>query len=401
MTPWLTVVGIGDDGLDGLGAATRSLIDNAEVLVGGDRHLTMLAGHPAEHLGWQFPLDPLIEELKARRGKRVVVLATGDPMSFGIGTTLCRHLDIAEMRLIPAPSAFALACSRLGWPRHTVEALTLHGRPLEILNGWLQPGQRLLLLSHDGTTPSKVARLLTDKGFGGSRVTVLEHMGGPAEARHDALARDWPHDGTADLNTIAVELGADADAIVHPRVPGLPDAAFVNDGQLTKREVRAATLAALMPISGQFLWDVGAGCGSIAIEWLRAAANTRAIAIEHKPDRLALIAENAVALGVPQLSVIEGTAPDALVGLDVPDAIFVGGGLTADGLFDRCWSALRPGGRMVANAVTVEGERMLLGWRDAVGGDLTRIAVSRAEPVGLFTGWRPLMPVTQWAAVKS
>lgn len=400
MTPWLTVVGIGDDGLDGLGAASRALIDNAEVLVGGDRHLTMLAGHPAEHLGWQFPLDPLIDDLKARRGKRVVVLATGDPMSFGIGTTLCRHLDIDEMRLIPAPSAFALACSRLGWPRHTVETLTLHGRPLEILNGWLQPSQRLLLLSHDGTTPAKVARLLTDKGFGGSRMTVLEHMGGPAEARHDALARDWPHDGTADLNTIAVELVADADAVVHPRIPGLPDAAFVNDGQLTKREVRAATLAALMPISGQLLWDVGAGCGSVAIEWLRAAANTRAIAIEHKPDRLTMIAENAAALGVPQLSVIEGTAPGAVAGLDRPDAIFIGGGLTADGMFDACWSALPAGGRMVANAVTVEGEGRLLGWRAAVGGDLTRIAVSRAEPVGPFTGWRPLMPVTQWAAVK-
>ena len=401
MTPWLTVVGIGDDGLDGLGAASRALIDNAEVLVGGDRHLTMLAGHPAEHLGWQFPLDPLIEELKARRGKRVVVLATGDPMSYGIGTTLCRHLDIGEMRLIPAPSAFALACSRLGWPRHTVETLTLHGRPLEILNGWLQPDQRLLLLSHDGTTPAKVARLLTDKGFGRSRMTVLAHMGGPAEARHDALAREWPHDGTANLNTIAVELVADADAVVRPRIPGLPDAAFVNDGQLTKREVRAATLAALMPVSGQLLWDVGAGCGSVGIEWLRAAANMRAAAIEHKTARLTMIAENAAALGVPQLSVVKGTAPDALVGLDAPDAIFIGGGLTADGLFDKCWSALRPGGRMVANAVTVEGEGMLLGWRDAVGGDLTRIAVSRAEPVGSFTGWRPLMPVTQWAAVKS
>lgn len=401
MTPWLTVVGIGDDGPDGLGAATRALIDNAEVLVGGDRHLTMLAGHPAERLGWQFPLDPLIDDLKARRGRRVVVLATGDPMSYGIGTTLCRHLDIAEMRLIPAPSAFALACGRLGWPRHTVETLTLHGRPLEILNGWLQPGQRLLLLSQDGTTPAKVARLLTDKGFGGSRMTVLAHMDGPTEARHGALARDWPHDGTADLNTIAVELVADADAIVHPRVPGLPDAAFVNDGQLTKREVRAATLAGLMPIAGQLLWDVGAGCGSVAVEWLRAAANARAIAIERKPDRLAMIAENAAALGVPELSVIEGTAPDVLAGLDQPDAVFIGGGLTADGLFDSCWSALRPGGRLVANAVTVEGERMLLGWRDAVGGDLIRIAVSRAEPVGPFTGWRPLMPVTQWAATKS
>ncbi len=401
MTPWLTVVGIGDDGLDGLGAASRALIDNAEVLVGGDRHLTMLAGHPAEHLGWQFPLDPLIDDLKARRGKRVVVLATGDPMSYGIGTTLCRHLDIDEMRLIPAPSAFALACSRLGWPRHTVESLTLHGRPLEILNAWLQPGQRLLLLSHDGTTPAKVARLLTDKGFGGSRMTVLEHMGGPAEARHDATAGDWPPDCAANLNTIAVEVVADADAIVHARVPGLPDAAFASDGQLTKREVRAATLAALMPISGQLLWDVGAGCGSVAIEWLRAAPNTRAVAIEHKSDRLALIAENAGALGVPQLDVESGTAPDALANLDPPDAIFIGGGLTAAGLFDACWSALRPGGRMVANAVTAEGERVLLGWRETVGGDLTRIAVSRAEPVGLFTGWRPLMPVTQWAAVKS
>ncbi len=400
MTPWLTVIGIGDDGLEGLGAASRTLVDNAEVLVGGDRHLAMLGGHPAERLGWRFPLDPLIDDLKARRGKRVVVLATGDPMSYGIGTTLCRHLDIAEMRLIPTPSAFALACGRLGWPRHTVETLTLHGRPLEILNGWLQPGGRLLLLSHDGTTPAKVARLLAGRGFGGSPMTVLAHMGGPAEARHDALARNWPEGDTPDLNTIAVELVADAGAIVHARVPGLPDAAFVNDGQLTKREVRAATLAALMPMAGQLLWDVGAGSGSVAIEWLRAAPNTRALAVEHKPERLALIAGNAAALGVPRLDIVEGTAPGALAGLDGPDAIFVGGGLTAESLFEACWPVLRPGGRMVANAVTVEGERVLLAWRDAVGGDLTRIAVSRAEPVGPFSGWRPLMPVTQWAAVK-
>lgn len=399
MTAWLTVIGLGDDGLDGLPPARRALIEAAEVLIGGDRHLALVDHPTAERLGWQFPLDPLMAELKARRGKRVVILATGDPLCFGIGTTLLKHLDREEMTILPAPSAFALARSRLGWPHHTTTDLTLHGRPLALLNGWLQPGRRLLLLSHDGGTPAKVAALLATQGFGPSRMTVLAHMGGD-ERRYEGRADDWTAGDVPDLNTVAVELIAAPGTANRPRVPGLPDDALEHDGQLTKREVRAVTLAALAPLPGQCLWDVGAGSGSVAIEWLRAAENAEAVAIERDSGRAAAIARNAEALGVPQLEIVSGAAPAALEGLAVPDAIFVGGGLSTEGLLDTVWNALRPGGRLVANAVTVEGEQQLLTAQAAHGGALTRLAISRAAPVGGYLGWRPLMPVTQWAASK-
>ena len=382
-------------------APPRALVGGAEVLVGGKRHLAMVPDHPAEKLGWEFPLDPLMAALQERRPKRTVVLATGDPMCFGIGSTLVRHLPAEEMRFIPAPSAFDLACARMAWPRHTVETLTLHGRPLEILNGWLTPAARLLLLSHDGETPAKVASHLCAHGFGPSKLTVLEHMGGEKERRFDGLATSWSEPQVADFNTIAVECAAEPGASVHARVPGLPDEAFVNDGQLSKREVRAATLSRLMPLPGQRLWDVGAGCGSISIEWLRAAANTEAIAIERVADRAAMAADNAAALGVPHLRIVAGDAPAALTDLPRADAIFIGGGLATPGLVDACWTALPPGGRLVANTVTVESERTLFEWQGRVGGALTRLAVSRAEPLGEFLGWRALMPVTQWAVVKS
>ena len=401
MTPWLTVLGLGDDGLDGLAPARRALIDTAEVLVGGERHLALAGNERAERLGWQFPLDPLMAELKARRGKRVVVLATGDPLCFGIGTTLLKHLDRAEMAILPAPSAFSLAGARLGWPHHTVTGLTLHGRPLASLNGWLQPGRRLLLLSHDGTTPAKVAAHLAARGFGASRMTVLAHMDGAGEARVDGTAGAWPDTPVADLNTVAVELVAGPDAQVWPRLPGLPDDAFEHDGQITKREVRSLTLAALMPLPGQRLWDIGAGSGAIAIEWLRSAETAEAVAVERDAGRAAAIARNADALGTPTLNIVTGEAPAALKDLPPPDAVFIGGGLTADGLFEAAWSALPRGGRLVANVVTVEGEQRVLALHQRHGGTLTRLAISRAEPVGPYLGWRPLMPVTQWAVAKS
>ena len=399
MTAWLTVIGLGDDGLDGLPPARRALIEAAEVLIGGDRHLSLVDHPTAERLGWQFPLDPLMAELKARRGKRVVILATGDPLCFGIGTTLLKHLDRDEMTILPAPSAFALARARLGWPHHTTTDLTLHGRPLALLNGWLQPGRRLLLLSHDGRTPVQVAAHLATQGFGPSKMTVLAHMGGD-ERRYEGRADDWTAADVPDLNTVAIELVATPGAAMRPRVPGLPDDAFEHDGQLTKREVRAATLATLAPLPGQRLWDVGAGSGSVAIEWLRATENAEAVAIERDSGRAAAIARNAEALGVPQLEIVSGAAPAALEGLAAPDTVFVGGGLSTEGLLDTVWNALRPGGRLVANAVTVEGEQRLLAAQAARSGALTRLAISRAEPVGGYLGWRPLMPVTQWSLTK-
>jgi precorrin-6Y C5,15-methyltransferase (decarboxylating) len=400
MSAWLSIVGIGEDGLAGLSSVARALVDGAEVLVGGERHLAMVPVDGRERRTWGSPLSALVEEIVGRQGQRVCVLATGDPMAYGIGVTLARHIPPSEMTIIPAPSAFSLAAARLGWSLAETECLTLHGRPLEMLHSFVQPGARLLLLSDDGTTPGRVAALLRARGYGDGPMSVLAHMGGPRETVTEGLARDWSDKTSPDFNTIAVECVASPDAPLLPRMAGLPDEAFQNDGQLTKREVRAATLAALAPISGQHLWDVGAGCGSVAIEWLRAARNTTAVAVERQPERVALIAANASALGTPGLRIITGEAPAALTELSRPDAVFIGGGVGRDGLLDYCWERLRPGGRLVANAVTLQGETALADWYARNGGALTRLAISRAVPVGGLTGWKPLMPVTQLAARK-
>ena len=399
MTPWLSIVGIGEDGLDALAPIARTLVETAEVLVGGERHLALVPAQGKERLTWRRPLTETVADIATRAGKRVVVLATGDPMSFGIGVTLTRHFDRAEMLILPAPSAFSQACARLGWPLEETVRLTLHGRPLELLNLHVTPGARLLILSEDGDTPAQVAATLRNLGYGPSAITVLAHMGGPAEARRDGIAATWDETPAAVLNTIAVACAAGPDARVHPRT-GLPDSAYVNDGQLTKQVVRAATLAALVPLPGQVLWDLGAGCGSVAIEWLRAAPGTRAHAVERAPGRCAMIANNASALGVPTLDIVVGDAAQAVPDLDPPDAVFIGGGITSAGLVETCWQALKPGGRLVANAVTLAGEAVVLGQHQALGGTLTRIAVSHAEPVGSQHGWRPAMPVTQWAVTK-
>ncbi len=402
MTVWLSIVGVGEGGLDDLTPAARALIDTAEVLVGGKRHLAMVpeAGDRQERLAWPSPFDTLAQEIAKRRGQRVCVLATGDPMTYGVGAKLARQFPIDEITILPSPSAFSLACARLGWSAPDTALLSIHGRPLETLHPAVQPGARLLVLTSGREAPAEVAALLRARGYGPSRMIALERMGGKQERRVEGRADDWPVGAVEDFHTLAIECVAEPGAAPLSTAPGLPDEAFRHDGQLTKREIRAATIAALAPVPDQLLWDVGAGCGSVAIEWMRAAARARAVAVERKPERAALIAANAAALGTPLLQVVEGEAPAALDALDDPDAIFIGGGVSAAGLLDACWARLKPGGRLVANAVTLEGERALMTWREQSGGDLSRLAISRAEPVGGFTGWRPLMPVTQLAAVK-
>jgi len=396
---WITIVGIGEDGLDGLSAAARTLIDAAEVLAGGARHLGMIpASHPAERLAWRSPFHESLDQLRMHEGRRVTLLATGDPMHYGAGSTLAREMPEAIAAVVPAPGAFSLAAARMRWPLQDVTCLSLHGRPAETLYLHAFPGARLLILAEDGNTPARIGALLTSHGFGASRMTVLEHMGGRRESRRDALAREWGDGPAADLNTIAVDCVAIPGATVSSRVPGLPDEAFEHDGKMTKREVRAATLAALAPLPGQLLWDVGAGCGSVAIEWMRAGG--RAIAIENDSDRAARVARNAVKLGVPGLEIVIGTAPAALDGLAPPDSVFIGGGLGGEGVFEACWETLNPGGKMVANTVTIEGERRLADLHRDHGGELVRIAVSRLSPVGKLHGWRPMMPVTQWQVVR-
>ncbi len=397
---WLSVVGIGEDGLPGLNPAARSLVARAEVLVGGDRHLAMLpADDQRDQIVWTSPISDSIDEILRRRGQLVCVLASGDPMCYGIGVTLTRRIPIAEMTIIPAPSTFSLACAHLGWSLSDVETLSLCNRPPSLLQAYLYPGAKLLILSEGKHTPAIVAEILTQRGFSNSQMTVLERLGGADERHVTGIASRWTETDLADLNAIAVHCIADPGVIPLPRLPGLPDSAYYHDGQLTKHEVRAITLAALAPAPGELLWDVGAGCGSIAIEWMRSHSRCRAIAIER--SRTHYIADNAAALGTPNLQILEGAAPIVLKDLPQPDAIFIGGGATTEGMFETCWTALRSGGRLVANVVTIEGEQQLFAWHRQVGGTLTRIAIQRAEVIGKFLGWKPMVPVTQWIAVKA
>jgi len=400
VTPWLAIIGIGEDGLDGVSPAARGLIAGAQMLIGGARHLALVPAGAAERLSWRSPLEASLPDIAARRGQNVVVLASGDPLCYGVGAMLARHFAADEMIVLPAPSAFALAAARLLWPLESCVALSLHGRPIDRLRLHLTPGARVLALSTDGATPGQIAALLRETGWGPSALTVLEHMGGPRERRLDGIAADWHHPRAADLNLVAIECRPGAGARALSRLAGLPDDAFAHDGQITKREVRAASLAALGPLPGETLWDVGAGCGSIAIEWLRAGSHLSAIAIERDSKRATLIAQNAAGLGVPDLAIVLGAAPAALDGLATPDAVFLGGGLRDPAIFAAAWQALRPGGRLVANAVTLAGEAALERLAGCHGGDLTRIAVARAQNLGEGRAFRPALTVTQLALRK-
>ncbi|WP_373050741.1 precorrin-6y C5,15-methyltransferase (decarboxylating) subunit CbiE [Thalassovita aquimarina] len=396
--PWLHIVGIGEDGLEGLLPATRAVVEAAEVIVGGDRHHDLSGTVTAERVAWPSPFDALIDMLQAMKGRRVVVLATGDPLWFSVGARIGRSIDPSEITYHPQLSAFQLAAARMGWSLADVETLTVHGRPVEQMIAFIQPDARLLILTTGAHTPGQIAAFLTERGFGRSKMTVLANMGGESEARFDGVAESWDHE-VPDLNTLAVDCVAAPDAALLPRVPGLADDLFQHDGTMTKQEVRAATLAKLMPMRGALLWDIGTGCGSVAVEWMRGARYARAIGIEPRADRRAMAAANALALGTPKLQLIDGRVPEALKGLEAPDAVFIGGGLSRE-VFEAAWAALRPLGRLVANAVTLESEAVLVALQAEFGGQLVKIQVQRAEPVGPRTGWRPLMPVTQWSLIK-
>jgi len=401
MPAWLTIVGLGEDGPAGLSDAARDAITSAALLIGGRRHLELVAPQPGqERLDWPSPFDRAVDLVLSYRGQQVCVLASGDPMLYGVGATLARRIDPAEMRVLSAPSSPSLAAARLGWPLQDVALVSVTGRPVELLYPHLVPGAKILVLSADGTSPATLAARLTERGFGDSRFIVFEHLGGPRERRIETSAAAWGDQPAADLNLIAIECRAAPNAKIWSRLAGLPDEAYATDGQLTKRDIRAVTLARLAPLPGELLWDVGGGSGSIGIEWMRTHPACRAIAIESDPERQQTIAANAAALGVPGLSVVAGRAPAALAGLEPPDAVFIGGGLTVDGVVETCWEALKPGGRLVANAVTVQTETALISWRDRFGGSLTRLSVAQAEPLGRFDTWRTALPVTLWVAVK-
>jgi precorrin-6B C5,15-methyltransferase / cobalt-precorrin-6B C5,C15-methyltransferase len=398
--PRIAVVGIGADGWAGLNDVARAAIAAADEVIGSKRQLDLLPPElTATRTLWPSPMDPLLDELATRTDHTTCVLASGDPMLHGIGATLARRLGEARLDVHPHPSAFALACARLGWPAADVELVSTVARPVESVARVLAPGRRIVVYATGVDAPAAVARVLRDRGYGPSRFVVLEQLGGPKEKLVDATAAAWRARWADPLHAIAIECRAVKGTPLTPRTPGLPDTAYGGDGQLTKRHVRAITLAALQPTPGQLLWDVGAASGSIAIEWLRAEPSARAIAIEARADRAKQATANALRLGVPELDVRTGEAPGALAGLPAPDAVFIGGGLTTPGLLEACHRALHPGGRLVANAVTLEGEQILITARKKHGGELTRIELAHAEPLGSFTGWRPQLPVVQWTLV--
>ncbi|MGP9819527.1 precorrin-6y C5,15-methyltransferase (decarboxylating) subunit CbiE [Salinarimonas sp. NSM] len=397
---WLSIVGIGEDGRAGLSPAAAAALDAAGLVVGGARHLALAAPLRAETLTWPSPIADGYAAIEARRGRPTCVLATGDPFHYGVGAELARRIPAAEIAAYPQASAFSLAAARLGWSLPEVACVSLHGRSFERIVPHLQPGARVLALSWDETTPVRLAALLVERAMGGSEVVVLEAMGGPRERVRRARAEGFGLEAIDPLNTVAITVTAGPDARIVPLVPGRDDDWYESDGQLTKAEIRAITLSALAPRAGGLLWDIGAGSGSIGIEWMLSHPTNRAVAIEARADRVERIAGNAARLGAPDLRIVAGRAPDALAGLPAPDAVFIGGGATVAGVVEAAWAALPAGGRLVINAVTLETEARLAALHAQHGGTMRRLAVSRLEPVGGMHGWRAAMPVTQWIGVK-
>ncbi len=397
---WLTIIGVGEDGYDGLTHAARVALDQAHAVIGSARLLGRMPRLNASMVEWPQPFSAALDMITPHTGTPTVVLATGDPMNYGVARKLLEIIPLADIEIFPSVSAVSLAAARMGWSLPDCDVVSLHGRAPANLETFIQPGVRLLVLTSDETTIFDVAARLAARGFGGSVVTVLENLGGPRERISHFAADDPPLTEFSGLNTLAIACSAGPEARVLSRVGGLPDEAFIHDGQLTKREVRAATLAALAPFPGALLWDVGAGSGSVAIEWMRSTRGCEAIAFEVDAGRVEIIAKNADRLGTPRLKIVSGTAPQSLEGHARPDAVFIGGGLGDEGVFETAWPALKSGGRMVANVVTLEGELHLIDLHEKHGGDLVRIEVSYLTRIGPLRALKPRMAVLQWRAVK-
>lgn len=398
---WLALIGIGEDGLAGLSEAAKTLLTQAELVVGGKRHLTLaqdaIRGKP---LPWPSPIGDAFPEIAAHRGRPVVVLASGDPFFYGIGKQLVDVFPADEILCLPQPSAFSLAAACLGWALQDTVLVTLHGRPLEGIVRHLQPATRILALSWNGETPARLAALLTARGLGATTLTVLEALGGPRERIRSTRADAFDLGSIDDLNTVAIAFPSVSAEHALALSSGLNDSMFENDGQLTKREIRAVTLSSLAPHPGELLWDIGLGAGSVAIEWLLRHPSMRAIGIEERADRAERAARNAAALGTPELCIVTSRAPEALAGLPTPDAVFIGGGMSEPGVFETAWAALKPGGRLVANAVSLKTEQRMLDLHQTLGGDLVRLDIARTSAIGNELGWTPARPVTHWRVVK-
>lgn len=392
----ITVVGIGADGWSSVSAIGRERVLAAGALLGGARHLSMIPPTDAVREPWPSPLLSGLDDLLARHTGMVVALASGDPLTSGIGSTLIRRLGLDAVEVIPAVSSVTLARARMGWAAEESDTVTLVGRDVDALRRCLTRGRRLIVLTSTSSSLGEIARLLVEEGFADAAVTVLADLGGE-ENRIDGTASTFVDSLAPELSLLCIEcVGAEGLSTA----PGLPDECFENDGQLSKRPIRAAAVCALAPRPGELLWDVGAGAGSVGIEWARTDPRCRTIAIEKNPTRADAIARNAARLGVPSLTIVRGGAPESLSELDTPDAIFVGGGGSRGGVLDTCWEALRPGGRLVVHSVTLETEAVLVQWWKKYGGELSRLSVEQASSIGTFTGWQSLRPVVQWNVVK-
>ncbi|MEM6712013.1 MAG: precorrin-6y C5,15-methyltransferase (decarboxylating) subunit CbiE [Pseudomonadota bacterium] len=397
MEPWLSIVGIGEDGLEGLSSPARKAVTASEVIVGAERHHALSQGLDAERITWPKPFNHMLAVLEALKHRPTCVLVTGDPVWYSAGTKIASHFGTDDVRIHPHISAFQLACARMGWALQDVETLTIHGRAVGSIQPFLSPGARLVILTHDGASPSQVGALLSEAGYSESRLTVLADMGGAKETRLEGVASAW-RETVSPFHTLCVECSTKPDLAPLPRGPGLPDNAFEHDGKMTKRDIRALALAKLAPRPNELLWDIGAGCGSVGIEWMRSARGGRAIGIEPNAERRAIAERNAQKLGVSRFELADGTAPGALLELDKPDAVFIGGGLSEETV-EVCLAALKPHGRLVANAVTLESELLLIQCHKRFGGELARLSIAYADTIGRYRGWRSAMPITQWSLV--
>jgi precorrin-6B C5,15-methyltransferase / cobalt-precorrin-6B C5,C15-methyltransferase len=392
LDPWLTIIGIGEDGLSGLSEASRKAIADAETVFGGERHLA-LAGIGERGRPWPAPFNT--DCVFSCRGRPTVALASGDPFWHGVGATLAERLNRSEWIAHPAPSTFSLAASRLGWRLESVVCLGLHAAPFEKLVPHLARGERIICLLRDGRAAVNLAEWLTARGWGESQLWTLAALGGPRESVTQRRADGYAADPAADLVAVALEARGSPGL---SRSCGLSDALFVHDGQITKRPTRALALSALSPKPGEILWDIGAGSGSISVEWALRGGN--AVAIEARNDRAANIRENAAAFGLTnRITVVEGAAPGILPGLGAPQAVFLGGGLDAS-MFDSVWPLLPPGTRLVAHAVTLETDSLLSELHKRHGGELMRIEIAHAGSLGRYRSWEVERPVVQWSAVK-
>jgi precorrin-6Y C5,15-methyltransferase (decarboxylating) len=394
---WLSIVGLGEDGPDGLPPASRAALEGAEVVMGARRHLSLLPPFAAEVIEWPVPFADGIPILLAQRGRRVVMLASGDPFWFGAGTSVTKRLRPGEWVAHPAPSTFALIAARLGWPQERTACLGLHAAQLGDIRPHLAPGQRIIVLVRDGAAARDLATLIFALGFGASHLTVCEAVGGPRERIRQVNAHSWDLDDVSHPVALAIEVAGDGPAL--PRASGLPDALFDHDGQITKRPVRALALSALAPRPGEMLWDIGAGSGSVGIEWLLSHQTCEAIGIEADPARAERAEINASLLGASRLRVVRGAAPEALADLPLPHAVFIGGGVT-EAMLTRLWDMLPEGTRLVAHAVTLESEALFAQWQARVGGTLLRIDLAEATALGRKRGWKASYPVVQWSVTR-